>query len=142
MPKPLSALSPAYRRRLENYARKHGVSVSEARTAARGHARTPERPERVIGREHVPPKYQDWLNRWKNDVDAVNAKKRRVFPLPGSKKRLSQKRSDRNTETNGAIPGASGRPNRARMRQFLNMNDAEIADIDWSDTDWGFLFYH
>jgi hypothetical protein len=34
----LKDLSPAYRKRLRNYAKKHGVSLKTARSAARGHA--------------------------------------------------------------------------------------------------------
>jgi hypothetical protein len=37
-PRPLKSLSPAYRKRLQNYAKKHGVPLRQARSAARGHA--------------------------------------------------------------------------------------------------------
>lgn len=40
MPKPLAALSPSYRQRIERYADKHGISLESSRKSARGHERS------------------------------------------------------------------------------------------------------
>lgn len=84
-------LSSSYRQRLERAgitraAYERGVSV----TAARGHEKTPERPERAITH---PEKYKEYLSRRRNLETKVISKKEKMF---GNAKKYSRKRSAAN----------------------------------------------
>lgn len=129
----LEGLSPAYRHRLERYAAKHGVSLSEARTAARGHAKTPEHPDRAHKRAGV---YRDYIQRRNTLERQVAAKKEALW---GSSVHFRPGKS-----LNAVIinPATKRPPSLTRMEAFLQMTDDEIDDIDRDDDEWGFLFYH
>lgn len=136
--------SPRYRRDLE----RHGITeknyrspeVAELRKAARRHTKTPERPERAL---RNPGKYPEYLKKLDDLTAQIRAHKHRLFDgriNPRTKlAQYDKRRSDNNARIN---PVTKSPPNRAYVKRFLAMTEADIIDIDWSDDDWGFLFYH
>ncbi len=140
--RPLKAwgtLSPSYKKRLE----RHGITArnyntpkgAEIRAKARGHGKTPERPERAAKN---PDKYPEYLESRKTLLQHVSERKRRLF---STTVKYRERASDRNVLRN-PNPSTGGRINLAYVRRFLRMTESEIDDIDWSDDEWGFLYYH
>ena len=117
----------AHERRIARYMQAHpGASHNEAR----GHKATPEHPE-----EARPDKHQSYYQRRKALVNRANAKKEELFgPSDGWRK----DRSDKNTAKN---PITGHGPSLKMLEQFLS-DDFDIAEIDWTDDDWAFLYYH
>jgi hypothetical protein len=135
------ALSGAYRRRLEKAgvtrkAYESGSSLAKAR----GHARTPERPERAE-QPRNKEKYKEYRQRRATLIGKVNAKKDQLF---SSSRKYSGKRSKDLSETG---PSSGGKPPSIKnMRKFLDLSyeefEADYAEW-WDDVDeWGFLYYH
>jgi len=128
--------SRAYRQRLE----KHGINESNYRTAsrtkARGHEFTPERPSQIIGKDRISPSHVEYANNYNRLERAAMRKKSRMF---GSTLKWNKQRADDNIRRN---PQTKKAPTIAQLRRFLDMDMDEFIDIDWSDDDWAFLFYH
>jgi len=68
--------------------------------------------------------------------NAAMRKKDRMF---GSTLKWNQQRAARNLQRN---PNTKKPPTLAQLQAFLDMDMDELVDIDWSDDDWAFLFYH
>ena len=130
-------LSPEYKARLKRHgitARNRNTKASKAKISAiRGHAATPERPERAVKN---PQRYSTYLQNVTSIQNQVIAKKNAIW---GSTFKYRNKRADRNVHTN---PRTNRPPELALMKKFLALNMDDIADIDWRDDDWAFLFYH
>lgn len=145
--KPWGELSPAYRKRLE----RGGVGPgTKDRSAARGHAKTPERPERAIKN---PGKYREYLEESKSLVDRVIAHKELIwgdvhkFKGKGGYRTRGSIESVINPKTKpkpGYPKGKSIKLNRAKARKFLKMTQSDLDGLEnwWDDDDWCFLFYH
>lgn len=130
-------LSAAYRKRLErkgvtakNYNTPKGAAL---RQAARGHGKTPEHPERA---RKQPAKYREYISRRTDDLRQVIARKERLF---GDRIKYRQRGNENSVSKN---PQTSEPPRLDYMRRFLRMTSDEVDLIDWSDDEWGFLFYH
>lgn len=139
-------LTPAYRARLERRgitrsSYEAGVSLS----AARGHAATPERPERA---SRNPDKYRDYLGRKADLIERVKQRKERLW---GDRLQYGRgAHSRRSVDTNPL----TGMPtDTVFMRRFLKMSTDEaerivsrvaqaVARDDHELDDWAFLFYH
>lgn len=112
---------------------------AELRRIARGHSTTPERPERA---EKNPEKYKEYIERRKAEIDAVDARKVLLF---SDKIKYNAKRSINNVKVNPKWEtgnATSKRPRSKYMKRFLSMSYDDVLAVDWSDDDWGFLFYH
>lgn len=135
--KPWRELSPAYRRRMEkaglnarNWGTKRGDTL---RQAARGHGKTPEHPARA---KKDPERYREYMQAKQDFMRQVIARKERVF---GDRIKYSPRRSVENVNRN---PRTERPPRRDYMKRFLAMRERDLDEIDWSDTEWSFLFYH
>lgn len=135
MHKTWGELSGTYRGRLE----RGGISQREYESgrslaAARGHARTPERPERAMT---SPGRYKDYLDRRTSLERDVIAKKRELFE---SSPRFNAKRSARAIHEGPK----TGKPAKmAAMQRFMDADFDELYDeIVADDNEWDFLFYH
>lgn len=136
--------SPRYRRDLERHGlteknyRDNTPEVKAMRTAARRHTKTPERPERAA---RDRGKYSEYLQKREAEIRNVIERKARLFGTDSNFKTVKYRprSSERNAMHN---PKTDARPNRAYMRRFLRMTVDQILAIDWSDDEWGFLFYH
>lgn len=144
--KPWDELSPAYRARLSRKGITEGnyntPAADALRQAARGHAKTPERPSRA---SRNPTRYADYVRARTTIIRQVEARKAQIF---GSGY-YNANRASRHIQ---ALPGG---PNEGRgaslvlMRRFLTMTSDEAhawasraaRNID-EDGDWSFLFYH
>lgn len=129
-----SQLSPNVRKRYQSHGigpREHARGVSL--TAARGHAKTPERPERAA---RNPSKYPDYIANRSRLAAQVFAKKQRLF---GDSHKWNASRA---RAAIGRNPATKRAPSIAHMNMFLAMNESDILDIDWQDDDWAFIFYH
>lgn len=136
MRKEWGQLSGSYRSRLERggvtrSAYESGVSLS----AARGHARTPERPERAYTSQG---RYQDYLNRRAALERDVIARKKELF---SDSPKWNVKRSAR-TVHEGPTTGKA--PSMAKMQRFLDTSYDELYDqiVDDGPDEWDFLYYH
>lgn len=134
-------LSRDYRERLARKgitreAYESGVSL----TGARGHAETPERPERAEGTKGSA-KYQAYLRRRKQLEDDLVAKKERVFS--GSHKWNPVHSME---YVKHKVTGKT-RPTITDMKRALKMTDQEMEEAaddsggNWEDQ-WWFFFYH
>ena len=129
------SLSPAYRARLERggITRQDylsGVSLS----GARGHAKTPERPERA---EKHPERYREYLGERQRLEREVQARKQGIF---GESHKFRLNRSSKNVRKN---------PITGNRVPLSDLRMAAIAEewqwLEWLDDDkerWAFLFYH
>lgn len=135
--KPWRDLSPAYRRRMEKHglnSRNWGTKRGDAlRTVARGHGATPERPERAA--KH-PDKYSRYVQRRTDESIALWAKKQLLF---SDRVKWRPRRAEEATRVN---PQTNRPPRKKYVRLFLDMKPGMVDEIDWSDDEWGFLFYH
>lgn len=128
-------LSPAYRARLE----RGGITRQDylsggSLSRVRGHAKTPERPERA---EQNPEKYKDYLATRKSLERAVQAKKQGIF---GESHKFRRPRSDKNVTKN---PVTGKQVPLADLRMAANAS--ELQWLQWLHDDrerWAFLFYH
>jgi hypothetical protein len=123
------AISPAYRGRLT----KAGITRADyergaSLTSARGHAKTPERPERAKSK---PERYKEYLAKRARLEKKVKAKKQQMF---GSSRKFSKKRSD------DAVANAP----MALLQRFLDDDSPYYEDYLWdSDGDEKSLgWYH
>lgn len=132
-----SELSPSYQSRMK----KHGLNGrnwsskkgAELRKAARGHARTPERPTQA---ERNPAKYPEYVSRRGDEQRQLEARKQVLF---GDRIKYRRGRSISAATIN---PRTKIRPRTDYVRRFLRMSSADVENVDWSDDEWGFLFYH
>ena len=131
--KPWDQLTPTYRRRLERGGITRQNYETADRKAARGHATTPEHPRDA---ERHPGQYRDYITSRTSDERQVIARKERIW---GTSPRFDPGRSAQMVRRN---PRTKSVPSLALMRRFLRMSDDEVSEIDWSDDDWAFLFYH
>jgi hypothetical protein len=115
----------------KNWAGKDGAAL---RTAARGHGKTPEHPERAA---RNPQKYAGYMQTRNDLMRRAIVKKDRLF---GDTLKFNQQRSNANVLMNPR----TDRPADSRfLSRFLKMSDAEIMRINWTgEPEWGFLFYH
>jgi len=135
--KPWRDLTAAYRKRLS----KHGLTEknyntpegARLRQTARGHGKTPEHPERA---NKQPARYREYLNKGEDELRQVMARKERLF---GDRIKYRPRSSENATHRN---PQTKQRPRLDYMRRFLRMTPDQVNLIDWSDKEWGFLFYH
>ncbi len=151
-------LSANYRQRLEKaginkQSYEQGVSLAKAR----GHAKTPEHPERAFKQ---PAKYPEYIRRrsrtkpsdTKRGIRArVRAKLYGVL-LPWLEQQFMP--NIRRQTWNPNIVVIDKRLSNARnpetgelwdydaMREFLEMDLADFPDIPWTALDWSFLWYH
>lgn len=131
------ALKPDYRKRMQS----HGLTArnwntkkgDELRKAARGHAKTPERPTQAA--KH-PAQFKEYNQRRANEMQALQARKKALF---GNRIKYRQRASDNNAIKN---PSTGGAVNREYVRRFLRMTPDQVDLIDWTNDEWGFLFYH
>lgn len=118
-----------------------GVNLS----AARGHARTPERPERAT---RNPDKYAGYLERRSDLVERVKSLKARIWG-----DRLQYKRGQESRKAVDVNPITNGPLDRKLAYRFLKMSTDEaermvsrvaraIAADQHDMDDWAFLFYH
>lgn len=105
------------------------------RKAARGHAKTPEHPGQAA---KAPSRFPEYNQRRAQENQTLLLRKRALF---GDRIKYRERSSDRNALSNPQ-ESTGGKVNRAYVRRFLKMTPDEIALIDWSDDEWGFLFYH
>lgn len=136
-------LSPAYRARLQRAgitrkAYENGAPV----TAARGHARTPERPERALKK---PDRYEGYLQTRAELVKRVVARKKELFGGTMRYKRnrrgkMVYEKAFNEQESREAVERYN--PSMGLMRRFLAMDDFEPFEVIRADTEWEFLFYH
>lgn len=140
--KPWGELSPAYHRRMEangltarNWDTPAGAKL---RTKARGHAKTPERPERAIKN---PGRYREYLEQSSSLVDRVIAHKELLW---GSVHKYRAKGAIGAVIRPRTRSGKSKPLNRANARKFLQMTQRDLDGLGewWLDDDWCFLFYH
>jgi hypothetical protein len=103
------------------------------RKGARGHATTPERPSQASKR---PDKYPEYVQRRSDEMRQLQARKQRLF---GDRIKYNNGRSYKATLTN---PRTQEPPKTSYVRKFLRMTETQIEQINWSDDEWGFLFYH
>jgi hypothetical protein len=153
--KPLDQLSPAYRRRLERAqekARRSGVEFD--RKAARGHAKTPERPSRA---QRHPDLYPDYISTRNQLARQVASRKERIW---GTVHKYNVNRGNGNIRaipsvgSEGTMNSNAGHsPTIAAMRKFMAMSDSEAeawastvgrlaSHGDHSQQDFYFMFYH
>jgi hypothetical protein len=128
-------LSATYRSRLE----RGGVSKSDYDSgrslgAARGHAKTPERPERA---DNAPGKYQEYRQKRNTLIAQVAAKKQAAF---GTNHKFRGARSRANVAVNPvtkkAVPIAD-------LVIALNADEYDWQDMIADDSErWAFLYYH
>lgn len=128
-------LSPAYRSRLE----RGGITRQDYQSGAslesvRGHAKTPERPERA---EKNPQKYKDYLAQRGALERTIKARKLGFF---GDNHKFRAARSDKNVKKN---------PVTGKQVPLADLRLAVAADetqwLQWMREDserWAFLFYH
>lgn len=135
-------LSSAYRARLSRAGitkrdyESNSPELRARRRAARGHATTPERPERA---QRNPAKYATYLATRDQLQQQVIARKARLF---GDRIRYNSGRSKTNV--------SKYRPNMANMRRFLAVDFKNIDDFIESILDsngrlpdeWAFIGYH
>lgn len=148
MAKAWGQLTAAYRRRLERggiTAKTYGTPAGNAlRKAARGHGKTPERPERARGN---PNAYRDYLNRRAQVQRDVIAKKERLW---GDVHKYKPGNANKAVMAN---PVPEFKQDYQAMRRFLSMSDNEAmtlvaqAGLDADRkrhqvTQWYFMFYH
>lgn len=130
------ALSDTYRRRLTNAGiTPKQYSEGKSLSAARGHAKTPEHPERAT---RNPAKFPEYLSKRSDEMRQLIARKERVF---GDRIKYRARSSERHARTNPQ-PSTGGKVNQSYVRRFLRMTEDQILLIDWSNDEWGFLFYH
>lgn len=135
-------LSQAYRNRLtragiteHNYGTPEGAAL---RQRARGHGHTPEHPDRAAKN---PSRYPDYVRQASDDHRQVIARKEALW---GDLHSWRPRNAERNVLI-GWKARSNGRLMKAKtsyMRRFLRMTADEVLSIDWSDDEWGFLFYH
>jgi hypothetical protein len=136
-----NALSGAYRRRLEKAgvtrkAYESGGSLAKAR----GHAKTPERPERAE-QPRNRERYKEYRQKRSTLIRKVNAKKDELF---GHSPKYRPGKSHELSETG---PSSGGKPPSIQnLRKFLDLSyeefESDYAEW-WDDIDeWGFLYYH
>jgi hypothetical protein len=130
------SLSPAYRGRLERggITRQDYLS-GDPLSGARGHGKTPERPERA---EKNPEKYRNYLADRGRLEKAVQAKKLGYF---GEVHKFKADRSKKNVEKN---PVTGKRVPLADLRRAATASETQW--LQWLTGDdkerWAFLFYH
>jgi hypothetical protein len=128
-------LSAPYRSRLE----RGGVSKSDYDSGrslgdARGHAKTPERPERA---DNAPDKYREYRARRNTLIAQIAAKKQAAF---GTSHKFRGTRSRANVAVNPvtkkAVPIAD-------LVKALNADEDAWQDMIADDPKrWAFLYYH
>lgn len=138
-------LKPAYRARMA----RHGATESNwqtfDRTVARGHGATPEKPKYAAKNpqkyskyiEKRAPKESEPVETRFSLAQQVIARKQKLF---GEYIKFNAKHSKAyvyKPPTPGNVP-----PTEERMRRFLRMKDEELAEIEWSENEWAFLYYH
>ncbi len=111
-----------------------GLARGLSLTEARGHGKTPENPHRAELPQHRE-RYSEYIERRKRLKAQVDAKKAEIF---GNNDKWRRDRSDRYTEHN---PETNQPPRLDYMERFVD-DDFDIAEIDWTDDDWAFLYYH
>lgn len=127
-------LSPKYRARLERGGITRSTFATADKSAARGHKATPEHPQEAILKPH---KYERYVQDRSDEMRQVIARKERIW---GHRPKYKRGRSARAvTEPN---PVTKKLPTIQAMRAFLRMSDDDIAELDWRDDEWWFLFYH
>jgi len=134
--------SPAYRARLS----RHGINESNyrdaSRQAARGHAKTPERPS--LARKH-PERFPEYVRKHEPKppqggptlslAEQVIRRKEQLF---GDYIKFNRTRSARVVRQN---PVTHAPPDAKKMRRFLQMQ-ADQLKVNWRNDEWAFLFYH
>lgn len=139
------SLTPAYRQRLT----RAGVTRAqyergESLQAARGHAGTPERPERAV---RHPGQYGDYLARRDRMVRRFMARKERLF---SDVHKFNVRRAAQNALVN---PITGQAPTMQFMTRFLKMSAADVDRINWpkwnplteswdGDVIYAVLWYH
>lgn len=143
-------LSANQRRRYE----KAGITPAQHRagvslTAARGHAHTPERPNRERGQKQYA-RYRERQSERKRLADELKDRKERLFGDrmrfgPGSRvgKAFNRRNSDKYVNRN---PQTEKPPPLTLLRRIAAMTDDEIEEIVDSgemidDDDWAILYY-
>jgi len=132
-----SELSPGYKKRMQakglNGRNWNSKKADAIRREARGHAKTPERPEQSM---RHPGKYPEYEKNQQNLTRQLITHKARLF---GGRIKYRPRGSAANARQN---PQTGRRPNPAFIRRFLKMTEADVIHVDWSNDEWGFLFYH
>lgn len=139
-------LSPAYKKRMQgkgltsrNWSTAKGA---ELRKVARGHATTPERPSQA---ERNPDKYPAYVSRKSSLAQRVIDHKHLLFSgvnrYKGAKSYAAYN-AERSAKAALVNPETEESPRTDYVKQFLKMTYDDIVQIDWSDDDWAFLFYH
>jgi hypothetical protein len=151
-------LSANYRRRLERAGiNRQRYDAGESLSKARGHAKTPERPERALKR---PDRYPEYIRKrtrtgpsdTKRGIrDRVRVKFHgELLPwlegqfMPEIRRPTWNPNTERtDVRLSGARNPETGELwNYDAMRRFLSMDFADFNDIPWTDLDWSFLWYH
>lgn len=96
---------------------------------ARGHGKTPERPERA---DLHPERYPEYNA--KRQVLARQVLEKKIDTLPVRNQERARKYIEKN-------PVTERPPSMAYMRAYLR-DDFDIDSIDWNDHEWAFLYYH
>lgn len=117
----------------ENYATPEGAAL---RQAARGHAKTPESPSRA---KKNPERYREYLHRKQDLYEQVIAKKERLF---STRIKYRANRAINNVTAMPVTGGGTRAPKMSYLRRFLAMTEDDIVDVDWSNDEWHFIFYH
>lgn len=135
MRKTWGELSGPYRSRLERGGiTRKAYESGAALSGARGHARTPERPERAYTSQ---ARYKDYLDRRAVLEREVIALKKELF---ASSPKWNNRRSAKAVHEG---PTTGKAPSMAKMQRFIDTPYDELYDQIVDDRDeWDFLFYH
>lgn len=142
MRKAWDELSPGYRARLERSGfTRADFDAGASRQAARGHGKTPERPERAAQK---PERYRDYVAARAELEERVIERKRQVW---GSGDHWRWDRSEKNVHRN---PITRRPPDMTTLRKFLAMTNDQLVALAArvgairaeGMEEWGFLFYH
>jgi hypothetical protein len=130
--------SEAYRKRLERNGITRDNYQSASKAKARGHEHTPERPSQTFAKDpsKVPARYRAYAQRQQSLTQRVAAHKRRLFR---TSLKYNPARSNRNVRLN---PATKRPPSRQAMEHFLTLGPDDVLNIDWSDDENAYLFYH
>lgn len=150
-------LSANYRRRLErNGVTRSAYESGASLSGARGHAKTPERPERA--RKH-PEQYPEYTRKRQrtggpsgSDIRQQVGRKivNELLPWLESRHMDTIRRPFWSANT-AKIADRLSRPTNpvthkawkvSVFRQFLAMSPGDFGDINWTDPEWSFVWYH